>query len=74
MGMDLLNTSNKPICEDDKDYSTPAQDVDSGQIGCVEKNVEKDLYMDISDDDKPKDYGEVEIHKNMGSPEEAKNS
>ena len=50
MGLDFLNTSNKPICEDDKDYSTPAQDVDSGAIWSVDNKVKTDSGMDISDD------------------------
>ena len=39
MELDFLNTANKPICEYQKDDSTPEQDVDSGEIGYVQNKV-----------------------------------
>ena len=40
MYMGFLNTSNKLMCYDQKYDSTPAQDVDSGEISSVYNNVE----------------------------------
>ena len=56
MELGFLHTSNKPICEDHKYDSTPAQDVDSGDMGYVDNKVEIDSDMYISDDDEPKYY------------------
>ena len=61
----FLKTSNKPIYEDHRDYSTPEHGVYSGEIGSVDKKAETDPDMDIIDDDDPKYSGEVEIHKMM---------
>ena len=70
MELVFINTSKKPICEYHKDDSTPAQDVDSGEIGSVDNRLEIDSDMDISDNNKPKDYGEAEIHEILDVPEE----
>ena len=70
MELVFINTSQKPICEYHKDDSTPAQDVDSGEIGSVDNRLETDSDMDISDNNKPTDYGEVEIHEMLDVPEE----
>ena len=53
MELGFLNIANKPIFEDHKYDSTPSQDVDSGEMGSVDNNMEKKSGMDISDDYKP---------------------
>ena len=74
MDMVFLNTSKKTICEYHKDDSTPSQDVDSGEIGSMYKNVETDSYMNISDNDEHKYSIEVEIHDTLDAPEETLDS
>ena len=70
MELGLIDTANKPIYKYHKYDSTTAQEVDSEGIRYVDNKVEIDSIIYISDDDKPKYIGDVEIHKNMDAPEE----
>ena len=55
MELGFLNTSNKPIFEDQKYDSTLYKEIDSGEIGYVENKVKTYSEMDISDNRNPKD-------------------
>ena len=39
----------------------------------MENKEKTDLYVNISDNDEPKYYGEIEIHETMDAPEETIN-
>ena len=66
---DFQNTSNKLICKDYIDDSTPAQEIFSGRIFYVKKKTETDSDIGISEDDEPKASGEVKIHDTLDIPE-----
>ena len=74
MELVFLNKTKTFICEDHIDDSTPTQYLDPGQIWYVDNKLETYLDMDISDNDKPKYYGEVEIYEMLDSPQETINS
>ena len=57
MELGLLNTCNKPICEDYKVDSTPAQDIDSWEMWYIDNKVETYWDMNTSVNDDTKDSG-----------------